>query len=216
MNITSKIDSSIATGQTNSLRPQLNVRWGTNTQMLEASSKVTLSSEASRDTADVVRNSDIAENRYSLIGGQFAKGIQGKGFQTPEILEREMARRAEQEKARADIDFRFAFEHQYKTIGQVLLDGKLFAEVDEAGGFTVSQGFSGLSENLPRPLDRLEEIARTLNGSGRVEIKYSNFLPGSGSWSGPKAPESMHEPFTARSRADIDSELFKLWGVEAG
>jgi hypothetical protein len=175
----------------------------------EDSSKVTLSSEALQHAAAAAEQPGDTTSPYRLTGSSFKVGVSG-GFKMPDALEKEMAIRGEEEKLREEINARYAYEHQYKTVGQVLVDGKFFAEVNESGGYGLVHNMAGLSENSLSPRERVEEIARALNGKGKVEIRYSDFVPGLGGWSGPAAPESMLPPFTARSHQEIFQEALDM------
>ena len=179
------------------------------TEPAEGSSKVTLSSEALRRTAEAAEQPKDATSPYRLTGSSFKVGV-SSAFAMPEALAKEMAIRAEEEKLREEINARYAYEHQYKTAGQVLVNGEFFAEVNEAGGYGLVHNVSGLSESSLSPRERVEEIARALKGKGTVEIRYSNFVPGLGGWSGPAAPESMLPPFTARSQQEIFQEALDI------
>jgi hypothetical protein len=180
-----------------------------NTGPAEASSKVMLSAEALHHAAEAAGQSGDATSPYRLTGSSFKVGV-SSAFAMPDALAKEMATRAEEEKLREEINARYAYEHQYKTVGQVLVDGKFFAEVNEAGGYGLVRNVSGLSESSLSPHERVEEIARALKGKGKVEIRYADFVPGLGGWSGPAAPESMLPPFTARSHDEIFQEALDL------
>ncbi|HYD60902.1 MAG TPA: hypothetical protein VEC35_11130 [Noviherbaspirillum sp.] len=180
-----------------------------NTGPVEESSKVTLSSEALRHAAEVAEQPKNTTSPYRITGSSFKVGV-SSAFAMPEALAKEMAIRTEEEKLREEINARYAYEHQYQTVGQVLVDGKFFAEVNEAGGYGLIRDMPGLSENSLSPRERVEEIARALKGKGTVEIRYSNFVPGLGGWSGPSAPESMLPPFTARSHQEIFQEALDM------
>lgn len=195
----------IAAARQNSHGLQTAAKQDANTTPVENSSKVTLSSDGLRQAAEAVGQTDGAASPYRVTGPVIRFDV-SSAYKMPEALVKEMAIRAEEEKLREDINFRYAYEHQYKTVGQVLIDGKFFAEVDEAGGYGLLQNVPGLTENSLSPRERMEEIARALKGRGKVEIKYSDFVPGIGGWSGPSAPESMLPPFTARSLHEIFQE----------
>lgn len=86
--------------------------------------------------------------------------------------------RGKEEAARNQISSQYARDHQYQTVGQVLVNGKLFAEVNDAGGYaSVKNSIPGLSDAALNPQERLEEIAQALKGQGKVEIRYANFEP---------------------------------------
>ena len=124
-------------------------------------------------------------------------------FQMPADLVQELARRTQEEQIREEINLRHAEANRYQTVGQVLVNGQLAAEVDEAGGYGLVQSLRGLSDGTLSPSDRLAEIARTLAGRGQVEIRRDHFVPGLGGWAGPAAPESALPAFTARSHDQI-------------
>lgn len=121
-----------------------------------------------------------------------------------------MAIRDNEERLRQDINVRYAYEHQYKPVGQIYLNGKFFAEVNEAGGYELARNLPHLSDNSLKPQERLKEIASALKGKGNVEVKLSDFGPNRGGWSGPAAPESMLPPFTARSHDEILKEVLDM------
>ncbi|APW43426.1 hypothetical protein RS694_13385 [Rhodoferax saidenbachensis] len=166
----------------------------------QGATRVSISDEALRLATD--------NNREQFrLTGPVIQGNLKSAYQMPDALVQEMATREKEEKLREDINSRYAYEHQYKPVGQVLVDGKLVAEVDEGGGYGLAHHIGGLSQNDMDPKARVQEIARALQGKGKVEVKYSDFGPGFGGWSGPSAPESMLPKFTARSRADIMEEV---------
>jgi hypothetical protein len=89
--------------------------------------------------------------------------------------------RAKEEAVRSEINLQYAYGHRYQTVGQILVDGKFFAEVNEAGGYgSIQNHVPGLSEGQLSPRERVEEIARAVKGKGNVEIRYSDFVPGLG------------------------------------
>lgn len=67
----------------------------------------------------------------------------------------------------------YADAHPNPIIGQVLVDGKVFATVFSPGGVEMAHALPGLSDAPLSPEDRLAEIARAVRG----EIKLSDFLP---------------------------------------
>lgn len=158
-----------------------------------------------RLATDAANQPDDTRERFRITG-PVHQGKLVAEYQMPDALVQEMATREQEEKRREDINFRYAYEHQYKPVGQVLVNGKLFAEVDESSGYGLAHSLRGLNPNDLSPKARVEEIARALKGKGQVEIKYANFVPGFGGWSGPSAPESALPAFTARSRQDIMQE----------
>lgn len=104
----------------------------------------------------------------------------------------------EQLQARTSINASYAEAHQYKPIGQVLVNGKLFATVYDSGAYGTAHQMGNLSDQGLSPTERLEEIAHAVKG----KIIYSDLLPDSGG-SGAGAPESMLPPVTARNLMDI-------------
>ena len=158
-----------------------------------------------RLAADATSQSDGTREKFRVTGPVNQSPLVSL-YKMPDALVKEMATREQEEAQREGINFRYAYEHQYKPVGQVFVNGQLFAEVNESGGYGLAQSMHGLSDKDLSPQARVEEIARALNGKGQVEIKYSNFVPGLGGWSGPSAPESALPAFTARSRADIMQE----------
>lgn len=198
-------DMMIAAARLNSRAAQPVARQNEPAAPAEHASKVSLSSDGMR-AADAAARTDAAASPYRVTG-PVMKLDALKSFKMPEALAKELATRNEEEKLREDINFRYAYEHQYKTVGQVLINGKFFAEVDEAGGYGMLQQLGGLSESSLSPRERVEEIARAVQGRGKVEVRLTDFVSGMGGWSGPSAPESMLPPFTARSRQEIFQEM---------
>lgn len=104
----------------------------------------------------------------------------------------------QQVEARSSINASYAAVHPYKALGQVLVDGKLFATVYDSGAYATPYQMASLSDQDLSPTARLEEIARAAKG----EVIYSDLFPDSGGgWAG--APESMLPPVTARSLSEI-------------
>ncbi|MBC7918753.1 MAG: hypothetical protein H7Y28_13170 [Rhodoferax sp.] len=171
----------------------------------QGTTQVSISDKALQLAADNTRE-------QFRVTGPVVQGNLKSAYKMPDALVQEMATREKEEKLREDINFRYAYEHQYKPVGQVLVDGKLVAEVDEGGGYGLAHSIRGLSQNDMDPKARVQEIARALQGKGKVEIKYSDFGPGFGGWSGPSAPESMLPKYTARSRQDIMREVMDTMG----
>ena len=198
-------DRMIAAARPNYYGAQSTAKQNEAAKQAEYSSKVCLSPNGMR-AADAATHIDDAASSYRVTG-PVMKLDASKGVKMPDALAKELATRMEEEKVREEINFRYAYEHQYKTVGQVLIDGKFFAEVDEAGGYGVLHQLRGLSESSLSPRERVEEIARAVKSRGKVEVRYSDFVPGIGGWSGPSAPESMLPPFTARSRQEIFHEM---------
>lgn len=171
----------------------------------DSASSVTISEEGLRLAAGAASQSDSTREQFRVTGPLNQSPLVAL-YQMPDALVKEMATREQEEKQHEDINFRYAYEHQYQPVGQVLVNGKLFAEVNESGGYGLAHGLQGPNPNDMSPKARVEEIARALKGKGQVEIKYANFVPGFGGWSGPSAPESALPAFTARSREDIMQE----------
>ncbi|RZI39995.1 hypothetical protein EGT07_26235 [Herbaspirillum sp. HC18] len=199
-------DLTLAAVKSNSYGLQTAAKQDETAKPVEESSKVSLSSDGLRAAADAATGTDGAASSYRVTG-PIMKFDVSKAVKIPDALAKELATRMEEEKVREEINFRYAYEHQYKTVGQVLIDGKFFAEVNEAGGYGSMQNVPGLSQNPLSPQERVEEIARAVKGRGKVEIRYSDFVPGLGGWCGPSAPESMLPPFTARSRQEIFHDM---------
>lgn len=175
------------------------------TSQVEDSAKVTISSQALQKASEGdVQNNEIA-SPYRLTGpATLVSSLHPFVYQMPEALINEMAVRAKEEAARNEVNSQYAREHQYQTMGQVLVNGKLFAEVNDAGGYGFAKNsIPGLSQASLKPQERLEEIAQAAKGQGNVEIKYSDFVPGLGGLEGPGAPESMLPAFTARNIHEI-------------
>jgi hypothetical protein len=143
-----------------------------------------------------------ADGRRLEVGGKIST-LSLTGFQMPQALQQEMETRAKEEALREEITFKYAEQHRYKTVAQVFVNGKFAAEVNEAGGYGLQNSVSGLSKESLSPQQRTQEIARTLAGSGRVEIRTSNFEAGLGAWMGPGAPDELLPAFTARSYSEI-------------
>ncbi len=175
------------------------------TPSAESASSVTISEQGLRLAADAASGSDGTREQFRITGPLNQRPLVPL-YKMPDALVKEMAMREQEEKLREDINFRYAYEHQYQPVGQVLVNGKLFAEVNEGGGYGLAHSLQGLNQNDMNPKARVEEIARALKGKGQVEIRYSNLVPGFGGWSGPSAPESALPAFTARSRQDIMQE----------
>lgn len=142
-------------------------------------------------------------------GTMIGAGNLKPAFKMSEAQIQEVARRELEERRNEAINLEYAYEHQYKTVGQVLINGKLFAEVNESGGYTTESALSGLNEQVTDPRQRVKEIANKLAGQGTVEIKFKDFVPGWNGWSGPSAPQSMLPAFTARSLQEILQELLR-------
>jgi len=164
--------------------------------------KVTISSEAMRKTADG------DDNPYRLSGAATLLASKNLDvYKMPDALVKEMAVRASEEATREAISAQYASDHRYQTVGQVFVNGEIYAEVDDAGGYGFQKyALSGLSKASLDPRARLEEIARAAQDMGTVEVRYTDFAPGIGGWGGPTAPESMLPAFTARDIRDIFAE----------
>lgn len=171
------------------------------------SGKVTISAEAFQMAATHEGQAADAASPYRLSGSAaLVSSLAPTVYKMPEALVREMEVRAKEESLRREISSQYASEHRYQTVGQVLVDGKFFAEVDDAGGYGSAGTIPGLSEATLDPRARLEEIARAAQDFGKVEIRYTDFVPGTGGWGGPGAPESMLPAFTARDIREIFAE----------
>lgn len=206
MMITAIQASTFAAAKLKSFAPQTAAKL--DTRPVEDSTKVTISSEALQTAADSEGQSDEVASPYRLTGiATLVSSLNPFVYKMPEALIKEMEVRAKEETVRNEISFEYAYEHRYQTIGQVLVDGKFFAEVNDAGGYGAIQNtIPGLSEAPLNPRERVEEIARAVKDKGNVEIRYSDFVPGLGGWGGPGAPESMLPPFTARDIREIFAE----------
>lgn len=179
--------------------------------------QVSISYEAAQHAATSAGQAGNTQERYRLSGAPtLLASLNLVTYKMPEALVKEMEVRAKEEAVRADINAQYSREHRYQTAGQVLVDGKFYAEVDEAGGFGfIRNALSGLSEAPLDPRARLEEIARAAQGMGKVEIRYADFLPGLGGGGGPAAPESMLPAFTARDIRDIFAEAIAAAKAQA-
>lgn len=178
------------------------------------STKVTISSEALQQASVAGAQTDELASPYRLTGpATLVSSLNPVVYQMPENLIKEMEVRAKEEAARNAVSAQYASEHVYQTVGQVLVNGQLFAEVNDAGGYgSVKNSIPGLSEAPLNPQQRLEEIAQAVKGQGKVEIRTSDFLPGLGGGGGPGAPESMLPAFTARSMHEIFAEAMEAAG----
>ncbi|WP_343724780.1 hypothetical protein [Herbaspirillum huttiense] len=175
------------------------------------SSKVTISSAALEKATQSETQTDELASQYRLSGpATLVSALNPVVYKMPEALIREMEVRGKEEAVRNAMSVQYANEHQYQTIGQVLVDGKLFAEVNDAGGYgSIQNAIPGLSDSPLSPRERVEEIAQALKGKGKVEVRYADFVPGLGGWGGPGAPDTMLSPFTARSLHDIFAEAIQ-------
>lgn len=178
------------------------------------STKVTISSEALQKASVGEAQKDELASPYRLTGpATLLSSLAPVVYQMPENLIKEMEVRKQEEAARSAVNSQYASEHAYQTVGQVLVNGQLFAEVNDAGGYgSITNSIPGLSEAPLNPQQRLEEIAQALKGQGKVEIRTSDFLPGLGGGGGPGAPESMLPAFTARSIHEIFAEAIEAAG----
>ena len=170
--------------------------------------KVSFSYEAVQKAAADATQADKPGSPYRVTGAVTPLSSLDAGvYRMPEALVKEMEVRAKEEALREGISAQYSREHRYQTVGQVLVDGKFYAEVDEAGGYGfIRNAVSGLSEAPLDPRARLEEIARAAQDMGKVELRYANFVPGLGGGAGPGAPEAMLPAFTAREIRDIFAE----------
>lgn len=179
-----------------------------------ASTKVTISAEALQKASVGEAQKDELASPYRLTGpATLLSSLDLAVYQMPENLIKEMEVRSKEEAARNALNSQYAREHAYQTVGQVLVNGQLVAEVNDAGGYgSIKNAIPGLSEAPLNPQQRLEEIAQALKGQGKVEIRTSDFLPGLGGGGGPGAPESMLPAFTARSIHEIFAEAIEAAG----
>lgn len=209
MIITASQASTPATAKLNSHAYQMAAKL--DTRPVAKSTNVTISPEALQKAADSEGQTDEVASAYRLTGPAIlVSSLHPSVYKMPEALIKEMEVRAKEEAVRLEISSQYASEHQYQTVGQVLVDGKFFAEVNDAGGYgAIQNSISGLSEAPLNPRERVEEIARAVKDMGKVEIRYSDFVPGLGGWEGPGAPESMLPPFTARSIHEIFAEAIE-------
>lgn len=176
----------------------------------EGSTKVTISSASLQKAAESEGQTDEGAGPYRLTGpATLVSLLHPVAYKMPESLVQEMEVRAKEEAARNEINSQYASQHRYQPIGQVLVDGKLYAEVDDAGGFGSVDTIPGLSGASLSPRERVEEIAGALKDKGNVEIRYSDFVPGLGGSGGPGAPESMLPHFTARNIHEIFAEAME-------
>lgn len=178
------------------------------------STKVTISAEALQKASVGEAQKDGLASPYRLTGtATLLSSLDLAVYQMPENLIQEMEVRSKEEAARNALNSQYAREHAYQTAGQVLVNGQLVAEVNDAGGYgSIKNAIPGLSEAPLNPQQRLEEIAQALKGQGKVEIRTSDFLPGLGGGGGPGAPESMLPAFTARSIHEIFAEAIEAAG----
>lgn len=139
---------------------------------------------------------------YTLKEMAEIKGVPLLAYKMTDALVSELKLREQQEVAREIANFNYAKAHQYQPVGQVLVDGKVFATVYDAGSFEMAHALPSLSNTQLSPADRLAEIAKAVNG----KVITSDLLPTLGGWSGPGAPESMLPPLTARSLQEIMEE----------
>ena len=88
----------------------------------------------------------------------------------------------EQTRLRREAVDNYAKAHPNPVVGQVLVNGKVFATVFSPGGVALAHALPGMSDAQLSPEDRLAEIARLTKG----EIRHSDFLPdwSGGDWSG--------------------------------
>ena len=117
----------------------------------------------------------------------------------------------EQTRLRREAVDSYAKTHPNPVVGQVLVNGEVFATVFSPGGYATAHAMPGLSEADLSPADRLAEIARAVKG----EIIYSDFLPGwsGGDWSGfstiPDEVAATLPKVTARPLGQVLAEAFE-------
>jgi hypothetical protein len=156
-----------------------------------------------------MRQASESAGGRKLEGGTMMGGENLKvAFKMSEAQIQEVARREIEERRNEALNLEYAYENRHATVGQVLVNGRLFAEVNDSGGYITESAIPGLNEQLSDPRQRIKEIASKLAGRGTVEIKYQDFAPGWDGWSGPSAPQSMLPVFTARSLQEIMQDLF--------
>lgn len=164
----------------------------------------TISTEA-RDRLSSEAGSAASTNLFRVEGQVYRledlANSKGRPFFTVKMTEdqtNESQLHDQQVEARSLINASYAEAHPYKPVGQVLVDGKLFATVYDSGAYGTAYRMASLSNQVLSPTARLEEIARAAKG----EVIYSNLLPDSGA-GGAGAPEWMLPPVTARSLSEI-------------
>ncbi len=168
------------------------------------------------DPSSVV-DTEPSRNGYEIKDGSSVVGIKSHllgSFKIPDYLTEEMELRAKEESIREAINFQYSNEHQYKTVGQVYVDGKFYAEVDSGGGYGSIRTIPGLSQEDMSPQERMKEIASVLQSKGRVEVRHTDFGPGLGGWRGPAAPAQMLPAYTARSMHEIHQEIQNLFEIQ--
>lgn len=140
---------------------------------------------------------------YTLKEMAEIKGVPLLAYKMTDAQASELKLHEQQKVAREIVNFNYAKAHQYQPVGQVLVNGEVFATVFDAGGIEMAHALPGLS-NMQQlsPADQLAEIAKAVNG----KVITSDLLPTLGGWSGPSAPESMLPPLTARSLQEIMEE----------
>lgn len=104
---------------------------------------------------------------------EFAKNKPGMVRQATDEQIAEHKAWEEQSQLRAEAISRYADSHPNPIVGQVLVDGKVFATVFSPGGVEMAHALPGLSDAQLSPEDRLAEIARLTKG----EVRRSDFLP---------------------------------------
>lgn len=149
---------------------------------------------------------DGASSGYRLTGPGYtlAEMAQRTGkpivaYQMSEAQLKEIQLREQQERAREQANYAYAWNHRDQPIGQVVKDGTLIATVFDRGGVEYPHSALHLSSDSLSPEQMLAEIAQATHG----QIIHGNFLPTMGGWSGPGAPESELPPITARSLSEI-------------
>lgn len=136
---------------------------------------------------------------YSLKELSEQKGSQVVMVKWTDAQIAEARLREQQDQQREQANAAYAWAHRDRPVGQVVADGKLVATVFDRGTFELPRNVANLSSASLDPNQRLAEIAAATHG----QIIHSNFLPTSGAWSGPGAPESELPPITARSMMEI-------------
>lgn len=181
------------------------------TSQVEDWTKVAISSEALQKASESEGKTADPASPYRLTGAAtLVSSLNPVVYQMPDALIKEMEVRAREESARNAMNAQYASTHASQTVGQVLVNGKLVAEVNDAGGYgSLRNDLPGLSQAQLDPRARVEEIAQAMQGQGNVEVRYSDFVPGLGGWGGPAAPESMLPSFTARNIHDIFAEAIQ-------
>lgn len=113
---------------------------------------------------------------------EFAKNKPGMVRQATKAQINEGKAWEEQTRLRREAVNSYAKAHPNPVVGQVLVNGKVFATVFSPGGIALAHALPGMSDAQLSPEERLAEIARLTKG----EIRHSDFLPdgSGGNWSG--------------------------------